>query len=85
MKPAGFLLDAHIPGAVAHGVNASRPECRIEHLARWLGGRYRESADEVVLQAAFEAGLVFVTMTSELFRRFSIAGRLKERQFQPSR
>jgi len=57
----GFLLDAHVPIAVADGVRDLRPDCLIEHLARWRDGMYRNAVDEDILVAARAARLVLVT------------------------
>jgi hypothetical protein len=56
-----FLLDAHVPAAVADGVRAIRPDCRIEHLSYWRGGVLRNALDEHILVATRNANLVLVT------------------------
>ncbi len=61
MRASGFLLDAHVPAAVAEGVRVVRPGCEIEHLARWRGGRYREESDDIILRACRADDLALVT------------------------
>ncbi len=56
-----FLTDAHISPSVAKQVKAKQPEIVIRCLRDWRGGALLDAADEVILSAALEEGLSFVT------------------------
>lgn len=57
----GFLLDSHLPRAVAPTVRTFHPQCEIVHLADWRGGGYLDEADDRIILAATEEDLVFVS------------------------
>jgi predicted nuclease of predicted toxin-antitoxin system len=57
----GFLLDVHIPLAVAAALRRLVPEAEIQHVARWHAGALRTAEDEPILLAAAEANLILVT------------------------
>lgn len=57
----GFLLDVHIFLAVVDAVQRIAPDVRVEHAARWRGGRLRTASDADLLVAAAEADLALVT------------------------
>jgi hypothetical protein len=57
----GFLLDSHIPKAVAPTVRTFHPDCEIFHLADWRDGGFLDVADDRIIRAATEDELVFVS------------------------
>ena len=57
----GFLLDAHISPEVAEQIQVKRPDIPIHSVIRWEEGRYRHSADRVILIQAARSQLTFVT------------------------
>lgn len=61
MRGSGFLLDAHVPAAVADAVRAARGTCHIEHLARWRDGGFRQAPDAAIMLASLSDDLALVT------------------------
>lgn len=61
MRVSGFLLDAHVPAAVADAVRAARGTCHIEHLARWRDGGFRQAPDVAIMLASLSDDLALVT------------------------
>jgi len=61
VRLSGFLLDVHVPLSVADGVRAARAGCRVEHVAHWRGGKFREDIDGPILEAAVAERLAVVT------------------------
>lgn len=57
----GFLLESHVPFAVVTGVKRRLPDCVIEHLSEWRGGKLLNADYETILAAAQEEQLVLVT------------------------
>ena len=56
-----FLTDAHISLSVAEQVKAKQPEIVIYSLQEWRGGALLQADDDVILTAALEERLTFVT------------------------
>lgn len=56
-----FLLDEHISSAVCSIVRRRRREVVIESVLEWQAGGMRGKDDDVLLNAAADAGLVLVT------------------------
>jgi len=56
-----LLTDAHISPKVAKQITAKRPEIRNYSLRSWRDGALLEAEDDVILEAAHEEGLSFVT------------------------
>ncbi|HZO88690.1 MAG TPA: DUF5615 family PIN-like protein [Chthonomonadaceae bacterium] len=56
-----LLTDAHISPDVAEQVKAKRTESVIHSLQTWCGGAFLRTEDAVILTAALEEGLTFVT------------------------
>jgi hypothetical protein len=56
-----LLTDAHISPRVAEQVRAKRPACLIHSLRFWRDGALLHAEDAVILAAAWEEGLTFVT------------------------
>jgi len=60
-KMLSFLLDEHISPTIAHQINRKRPEIIIFPLISWQEGQYLGLDDDIVLTAATDAHLTFVT------------------------
>src|SRR5438105_4820269 len=56
-----LLTDEHISHDVAEQVHLRRADIRIESVLRWRGGSLRQTADDLILAAAWEEGLTLVT------------------------
>ena len=56
-----FLTDAHISPDVAAQVKAKRPEIVIHSLREWREGALLRAEDDIILTAAWEESLTFVT------------------------
>jgi len=63
-----FLLDNHIPPAVAEGMRLRRPTCMIGSLSTWREGSFRTRADADILSAAHEEALTLVTYDQRTIR-----------------
>ena len=60
-KMLSFLLDEHISPTIALQINRKRPEIIIFPLISWQEGQYLGLDDDIVLTAATDAHLTFVT------------------------
>lgn len=56
-----LLTDAHVSPNVAEQMKAKRPEIVIYSLQAWRDGALLRADDDVILTAALEEGLTFVT------------------------
>jgi predicted nuclease of predicted toxin-antitoxin system len=55
-----FLLDGHVPPAVARGIPAALG-VEVVALRDWEGGDFLNAEDEFILQAAYATGWILVT------------------------
>jgi len=56
-----LLLDAHISPKVGSSLTAINSTITVHDLIHWQEGRFRESSDEELLEAAFRQGFTLVT------------------------
>jgi hypothetical protein len=56
-----FLLDSHVPSAVAAGLRRRGGAIDVVHLADWQGGRFLHASDQRIVEAALREGLALVT------------------------
>ena len=58
---AKLLLDSHVPADVAGALRALRPGADVEHVSTWHDGAYINAADDVLLEACWQAGRALVS------------------------
>jgi hypothetical protein len=64
-----LLLDEHINWIVADQVKRKDPVARIASIRRWNDGEFLHTADEIILEAAFQVQTTLVTFDQSTIRR----------------